>query len=415
MHTTANERERAILVGVSLQAASRERTREYLQELALLADSAGAEVVVQIIQERHSIDAAFYIGKGKAEEIAFLVEERHATLVIFDDDLSAVQVRNLQKMFKVKILDRSGLILDIFASRARTREAKAQVELAQLQYMLPRLTRQWTHLSKQYGGIGTKGPGETQIETDRRALRTRISLLKEKLVQIDRERAIQRKGREQFTRIALVGYTNAGKSTVLNWFAAADVLAEDRLFATLDSTVRLVKLSPVHVMLLSDTVGFIRKLPHHLVASFKSTLDEVREADLLLHVVDVSHPLFEEQMAVVNETLEEIGAVGRPVILVFNKIDRLAQRNVVNYLTSNHPDAVFVSATRGIGMNILQEKLTALLDAEVVEQEIEVSFRDYATIARIHEAGEVLSTAYEGELVRLRFRMRKALAERLLH
>jgi GTPase len=289
------------------------------------------------------------------------------------------------------------------------------VELAQLQYMLPRLTRQWTHLSKQYGGIGTKGPGETQIETDRRALRTRISLLKEKLVQIDRERAIQRKGREQFTRIALVGYTNAGKSTVLNWFAAADVLAEDRLFATLDSTVRLVKLSPVHVMLLSDTVGFIRKLPHHLVASFKSTLDEVREADLLLHVVDVSHPLFEEQMAVVNETLEEIGAVGRPVILVFNKIDRLAQRNVVNYLTSNHPDAVFVSATRGIGMNILQEKLTALLDAEVVEQEIEVSFRDYATIARIHEAGEVLSTTYEGELVRLRFRMRKALAERLLH
>jgi len=414
MHTTASDRERAILVGVSLQAAGRERTREYLQELALLADSAGAEVVVQVIQERHAIDAAFYIGKGKAEEIAFLVEEKRATLVIFDDDLSAVQVRNLQKLFKVKILDRSGLILDIFASRARTREAKAQVELAQLQYMLPRLTRQWTHLSKQYGGIGTKGPGETQIETDRRALRTRIGTLKEKLTQIDRERAIQRKGREHFTRVALVGYTNAGKSTILNWFASADVLTEDRLFATLDSTVRLVKLSPVHVMLLSDTVGFIRKLPHHLVASFTSTLDEVREADLLLHIIDVSHPLFEEQMTVVNETLEEIGAVGRPVILVFNKIDRLAQRNVVGYLTANYPDAVFISATRGIGMNILQQRLTAMLDAEVVEQEIAVSYRDYAAIARIHEAGEVLSTEYEGELVRLRFRMRKTLAERLL-
>lgn len=414
MHTTASDRERAILVGVSLQAAGRERTREYLQELALLADSAGAEVVVQVIQERHAIDAAFYIGKGKAEEIAFLVEEKRATLVIFDDDLSAVQVRNLQKLFKVKILDRSGLILDIFASRARTREAKAQVELAQLQYMLPRLTRQWTHLSKQYGGIGTKGPGETQIETDRRALRTRIGTLKEKLTQIDRERAIQRKGREHFTRVALVGYTNAGKSTILNWFASADVLTEDRLFATLDSTVRLVKLSPVHVMLLSDTVGFIRKLPHHLVASFTSTLDEVREADLLLHIIDVSHPLFEEQMTVVNETLEEIGAVGRPMILVFNKIDRLAQRNVVGYLTSNYPDAVFISATRGIGMNVLQQRLTAMLDAEVVEQEIAVSYRDYAAIARIHEAGEVLSTEYEGELVRLRFRMRKTLAERLL-
>jgi GTP-binding protein HflX len=413
MLQTTSERERAILVGVALQSG-RERAKEYIEELALLADSAGAEVVARLIQERHNIDAAFYIGKGKAEEIAFLVEEKGAQLVIFDDDLSAVQVRNLQKLFKCKILDRSGMILDIFASRARTREAKTQVELAQLQYMLPRLTRQWTHLSKQYGGIGTKGPGETQIETDRRALRTRISILKEKLAQIDRERAIQRNGREHFTRVALVGYTNAGKSTILNWFSAADVLVEDRLFATLDSTVRLVKLSPVHVVLLSDTVGFIRKLPHHLVASFTSTLDEVREADILLHVVDVSHPLFEEQMTVVDETLEEIGATGKPVVLVFNKIDALANRNVVGYLTANHPDAAFVSATRGIGMNALQEQLIAMLDAEVVEQEIVVSHRDYAIIARIHEAGHVLSTEYEGEMIRLRFRMRKVLADRIL-
>jgi GTPase len=413
MHNTTSERERAILVGVCLQSTGRERAREYLHELSMLADSAGAEVVAQIIQERHALDAAFFVGKGKAEEIAFLVEEKDAALVIFDDDLSAVQVRNLQRVFKVKILDRSGLILDIFASRARTREAKTQVELAQLQYMLPRLTRQWTHLSKQYGGIGTKGPGETQIETDRRALRIRVSLLKEKLEQIDHERSIQRKGREHFTRIALVGYTNAGKSTVLNWFSAAGVLAENRLFATLDSTVRLVKLSPVHVVLLSDTVGFIRKLPHHLIASFKSTLDEVREADMLLHVVDVSHPLFEEHLTVVHETLDDIGATGKPTIVVFNKIDQLANRNVVGYLSANHPDAVFVSATRGIGMNTLQEKITAALDTEVVEREISVSHRDYATIARIHEAGEVLSKEYIGELVHLRFRMRKVLAERL--
>jgi GTPase len=407
------ERERAILVGVSLQSTGRERTREYLEELAMLADSAGADVVAQIIQERHNIDAAFYIGKGKAEEIAFLVEEKDAGLVIFDDDLSAVQVRNLQRLFKVKILDRSGLILDIFASRARTREARTQVELAQLQYMLPRLTRQWTHLSKQYGGIGTKGPGETQIETDRRALRTRISTLKGKLDQIDRERSIQRKGREHFTRIALVGYTNAGKSTVLNWFSDAGVLAEDRLFATLDSTVRLVKFSAAHTVLLSDTVGFIRKLPHHLVASFKSTLDEVREADILLHVVDVSHPLFEEQVTVVNETLDDIGATGKPTIMVFNKIDRLPNRNVVTYLAANYPEAVFVSATRGMGMSTLQETVITKLDAEVVERELSVSHRDYAIIARIHEAGEVVSKEYDGETVRIRFRMRKVLADRL--
>ena len=403
MLRSTSEHERAILVGVSLQSG-RERAKEYIEELALLADSAGAEVVARLIQERHNIDAAFYIGKGKAEEIAFLVEEKGADLVIFDDDLSAVQVRNLQRLFKCKILDRSGMILDIFASRARTREAKTQVELAQLQYMLPRLTRQWTHLSKQYGGIGTKGPGETQIETDRRALRTRIGLLKEKLAEIDRERATQRKGREHFTRVALVGYTNAGKSTVLNWFAAADVRTEDRLFATLDATVRLVKLSPVHVVLLSDTVGFIRKLPHHLVASFTSTLDEVREADILLHIIDVSHPLFEEQIAVVNDTLEEIGATGKPVVLVFNKIDALANRNVVGRLTADHPDAVFVSATRGIGMNALQEKVITMLDAEVVDQEVVVSHRDYAIIARIHEAGQVISTEYEGEMIRLHFR-----------
>jgi len=407
------QREKVVLVGLATRSIGRTLVNEYLEELALLADSAGAEVVARIVQERPTINAAYYIGKGKAEEIAYLVEEKEIVSVIFDDDLSTVQIRNLESLVKCKILDRSGLILDIFASRAKTREAKTQVELAQLQYMLPRLTRQWTHLSKQYGGIGTKGPGETQIETDRRAIRTRISHLNEKLHVIARERAVQRKGREQFTRVALVGYTNAGKSTLLNWFSDAGVLVEDRLFATLDSTVRQVTLSPAHRILLSDTVGFIRKLPHHLVASFKSTLDEVREADILLHVVDVSHPLFDEQMSVVNETLEELGAAGKPMIIVFNKIDRLVNRNVIGYLTANHPDAVFVSATRGIRMSALREYLAAKLDAQVVEQTLTVKAADYRTIARLYETAEILEKSYDGETITIRYRIRKLLADRM--
>lgn len=406
-------RERAILVGVVTRSVGRERTREYLAELALLADSAGADVVHQVVQERANIDAAFFIGKGKAEEIGRLVTEDRIDLVIFDDDLSAVQNRNLGRVISCKILDRSALILDIFASRARTREAKTQVELAQLQYMLPRLTRQWTHLSKQYGGIGTKGPGETQIETDRRAIRTRITHLRGKLGDIARERAVQRRGREHFMRVALVGYTNAGKSTVLNWFSDAGVFVEDRLFATLDSTVRLVILTPIHRILLSDTVGFIRKLPPHLVASFTSTLDEVREADILLHVVDVSHPLFEEQMSIVNETLLDLDAAGKPTITVFNKIDRLTQRTVIPYLTANHPDAVFVSATRGIQMSALRDRLVRLLEGHIVEQTLTFNAADAAQIAKLHDLAEVLETTYDGNTVTVRVRIQKVVAERL--
>jgi len=407
------QRERAILVGMVSKSVGRERTREYLEELALLADSAGADIIHQIIQGRPSIDAAYYIGKGKAEEIGRLVEDDHIDLVIFDDDLSAVQNRNLARVITCKILDRSALILDIFASRAKTREAKTQVELAQLQYMLPRLTRQWTHLSKQYGGIGTKGPGETQIETDRRAIRTRISHLRAKLDDIDRERAVQRKGRDQFVRVALVGYTNAGKSTLLNWFSDAGVLVEDRLFATLDSTVRHVDLTPVHRILLSDTVGFIRKLPHHLVASFKSTLDEVREADILLHVVDVSHPLFEEQMTVVNEILEELDAAGKPVLTVFNKTDRLTERGTIPSLTGRYPEAVFVSATRGIHMSALRDRLIRLLDDRVIEQTLTFTAADSARIARLHEVADVLDTKYDGDTVTIRIRVLKVVADRL--
>ena len=406
-------KERAILVGVTVGRVARVRVEEYLEELALLAESAGALVIHRLIQERHAIDAAFFIGSGKADELSYLVDQDKIDLVIFDDDLTSVQVRNLEKIIKCKIIDRSGMILDIFASRARTSEAKTQVELAQLQYMLPRLTRQWTHLSKQFGGIGTKGPGETQIETDRRAIRAKISHLHAKLRRINKERAVQRKGRTKFPRIALVGYTNVGKSTLLNWFSHADVLVEDRLFATLDSTVRQVDLSPAHRILLSDTVGFIRKLPHNLVASFKSTLEEVTEADILLHVVDVSHPLFEEQIAIVNETLEEIGATGKPTIMVFNKIDRLETRTIFTYLQGNHENAVFVSAARSINMKSLEDKIIELLDTGIEEQTMTFGQDDYQIISQIHDMAEILEKKYEGDEITIRFRMNRMHADRL--
>ncbi len=405
--------ERAVLVGVATGESSRAAAQDELEELSLLAASAGAKVVHRLLQQRKQIDPAYFLGRGKAEELCWLIEEKEADLAIFDDDLSPVQVRNLERLIKCKIIDRSGIILDIFASRARTSEAKTQVELAQLQYMLPRLTRQWTHLSKQFGGIGTKGPGETQIETDRRAIRAKISRLNARLKQIGRERAEQRKGRDRLPRVALVGYTNAGKSTLLNWFSHAGVLVEDRLFATLDSTVRLVRLSPAAQILLSDTVGFIRKLPHHLVASFKSTLDEVRDADILLHVVDVSHPIFRDQIAIVNETLEEIGAQGKPTLVVFNKIDRLPNRSVVPQLTAAYPGAVFISAQRGINMSALERALGALLEPTLTVRTMTFGPGDYALISRIHGAAEILEERYEGELVTIRFRMSRAEADRL--
>ena len=411
--SATTRRERAILVGVATRESPRSRVEEYLGELALLAHSAGADVVLRLIQERPAIDAAYYIGTGKADELAFLVEERKVDLVIFDDDLSPVQVRNLEKLIKCKIVDRSGIILDIFASRARTREAKTQVELAQLQYMLPRLTRQWTHLSKQFGGIGTKGPGETQIETDRRAIRRKISHLNTKLKNIARERAEQRKGRENFPRVALVGYTNAGKSTLLNWFSRADVLVEDRLFATLDSTVRLVSLSPAHKILLSDTVGFIRKLPHHLVASFKSTLEEVAEADILLHVIDASHPLFEEQIAVVNETLEEIIRDPKPTIMAFNKVDKLPNRNITGYINERYVNTVFISAARGINMSALERRITKLLDENISEETMTFGQDDYKIISQIHDMADIVDKTYDGNKITLRFRMNRRHAEKL--
>ncbi|MDE7350295.1 MAG: GTPase HflX [Muribaculaceae bacterium] len=315
------ENERTVLVGLVTQKQSEAKVNEYLDELKFLAKTAGAEPEKRFIQKLDYPNPRTYVGTGKLEEIRQYVEEHEIGLVIFDDDLSSKQVLNIEKELKVKILDRTSLILDIFAKRAQTATARTQVELAQYQYLLPRLTRMWTHLERQRGGIGMRGPGETQIETDRRIILDKISRLKEELKDIDKQKSIQRKNRGNMTRVALVGYTNVGKSTIMNLLSKSDVFAENKLFATLDTTVRKVTIDNLP-FLLSDTVGFIRKLPTHLVNSFKSTLDEVREADLLMHVVDVSHPNFEEQIEVVDKTLSEVcGAAQKPQILVFNKID----------------------------------------------------------------------------------------------
>ncbi len=324
--------ERAIIVGVITPDTNAQDVDDALNELELLADTAGAVVTDRVTQSLRQINAATYVGRGKVDEIKALVEHRESDLVIFDADLSTVQIRNLERSFDCKLLDRTGLILDIFASGARTAIAKTQVELAQLDYMRTRLTRQWTHLSRQSGGIGTKGPGETQIETDRRLIADRMSYLKTRLEKIDRQRQTQRKGRDAYSRVSLVGYTNAGKSTLMNAVAGTDVRAENRLFATLDATTRTVELDGNKQILLSDTVGFIRKLPHRLIESFKSTLDEVREADILLHVVDVSHPNYEDQIVVVNKTLQELGAFEKPILTIFNKMDLYVKNNIDEWL-----------------------------------------------------------------------------------
>jgi len=319
-YDTAIKQERAILVGVVTPGEKEEQTKEYLDELAFLVDTAGGKVEKVFTQKMLKPERATFVGTGKLEEIKAYVKSEEIDTVVFDDELSPSQLRNIDRELGVKVLDRSNLILDIFANRAQTAQAKTQVELAQLQYVLPRLTGMWTHLERQKGGIGMRGPGETQIESDRRIILTKISLLKERLKNIDKQNETQRKNRGQLIRVALVGYTNVGKSTIMNMLSKSEVFAENKLFATLDTTVRKVVIENLP-FLLSDTVGFIRKLPHHLVECFKSTLDEVREADLLIHVVDVSHPNFEDQINTVNETLKDIGAIDKDMVLVFNKID----------------------------------------------------------------------------------------------
>ncbi len=319
-YSTEKEIEKAVLIGVINQNQDEKQVAEYLDELAFLTETAGAKPVKRFIQKLDSPNAKTFVGSGKINEISKFVEDEEIELVIFDDELTPTQLRNIEKLFNARVLDRTNLILDIFAQRAQTAHAKVQVELAQYQYLLPRLTRMWTHLERQQGGIGLRGPGETEIETDRRIIRDKITRLKGQLAKIDKQMSTQRKNRGQMIRVALVGYTNVGKSTIMNMLSKSAIFAENKLFATLDTTVRKVVIENLP-FLLSDTVGFIRKLPHDLVESFKSTLDEVREADILLHVVDISHPNFQEQIDVVNQTLHEIDSSDKPIYIVFNKID----------------------------------------------------------------------------------------------
>jgi GTPase len=396
--------ERAILAALDTKNSSREVVEEHLSELEELAVTAGADTIMKIIQDRPVRDPAFYIGKGKAEELAFLVEQNEIDLVIFDDDLSPVQLRNLERLIDKKIIDRSGLILDIFASRAKTNEAKTQVELAQLQYMLPRLTRAWTHLSKQYGGIGTKGPGETQIETDRRIIRNRISHLKEKLKKIEKQRETQSSQRKDLIRITLVGYTNVGKSTLFNLLTNSDVFAEDKLFATLDSTTRILNSVKNQKLLISDTVGFIRKLPSNLVASFKSTLNEVKYADIILHVIDITHDYFEDQIAVVDQTLKELESDKKTQIKVFNKVDALTDKNRISYVRNKYPEGIIISAQRGINISQLKNKLVEITESAYVEEIIDLNLNESKKAAKIHSLAEVLSTEYDDETIHITYR-----------
>jgi GTP-binding protein HflX len=375
---TRKKDETAVIVGVINQNQRLEQAEEYLEELAFLALTAGALVKKRYLQRLTFPNPRTFIGEGKLQEIADYVVAEEIDIVIFDDELSPSQLRNLENALKCKILDRSNLILDIFASRAKSAQAKFQVELAQAQYLLPRLTRMWTHLSKQKGGIGMKGPGETEIETDRRALRNKITKLKERLSLIDKQAETQRRNRDGRVRVSLVGYTNVGKSTLMNTIAKTDVFAENKLFATLDATVRKVDW-PGKTFLLSDTVGFIRKLPHQLVECFKSTLDEIREADILLHVVDISHPNLEDQILVVNETLKEIGAGEKSMVLVFNKIDQLKDPFILedetltskkeylkklkkSWMAKQSCPTLFVSATSKLNLEELRNTLADLID-----------------------------------------------------
>ncbi len=360
--------EKAVLIGIINQNQNAKQVAEYLNELAFLTKTAGAEPVKKYTQQLDKPNPKTFVGTGKLAEIEDFVKENEIDIVIFDDELTPSQLRNIEKVMECKILDRTNLILDIFATRAQTAHAKTQVELAQYQYLLPRLTGMWTHLERQRGGIGTKGPGETEIETDRRIIRDKITRLKEQLKKIDKQKATQRKNRGKLVRVALVGYTNVGKSTIMNMLSKSDVFAEDKLFATLDTTVRKVVIENLP-FLLTDTVGFIRKLPHNIVESFKSTLDEVSEADILLHVVDISHPNFEEQINIVNSTLKELNAVDTPTYLVFNKIDAysyikkddddLTPKTKENYsleelqntwMAKNNNQSIFISAKKKINL-----------------------------------------------------------------
>jgi len=406
-----------VLVGAPLKRAGARRvTDEHLRELEELADTAGAVVVGQVTQQLDKPHPGTYLGSGKIDELRDVVADTHASLVIFDDELSPSQGKNIEDAVGQRVVDRAELILDIFATRARTSEAKMQVELAQLEYMLPRLTRMWTHLEKFRGGIGMRGPGETQLETDRRLINHRIKLLKERLRDVQKGRVVQRQSRQREFKASLVGYTNAGKSSILAALSGSnDIFVEDRLFATLDPLTREVPVGDAKV-LVTDTVGFIRKLPHHLVASFRATLEETAEADLLLHVIDASQPTWEEQRIIVEQVLEELGVGDRPRLLVFNKIDLLEDEELpalqerIGRLVKN---AVFVSALQEGGLEPLRRALGTALRARRPLTEIRLSPSDGKLLAEIHRNGEVLDQKMDGERLVVRARVDEALAGRL--
>ena len=391
--------EKTVLVGLEHDGVTRWDLEESLSELRELAATAGATVVDTVTQKLQHPTAPYYIGKGKAEEVAIRCTETGAGSIIFDDELSPAQGRNLESVTSKKILDRTQLILDIFARRARSREGRLQIELAQLQYLLPRLTRMWTHLSRQTGGIGTRGPGETQLEVDRRRVQERIARLQKDLEEVRKHRAIQREGRarHQWPVVAIVGYTNAGKSSLLNRLTKAGVLAEDKLFATLDPTTRQFVLPNKLKVLFTDTVGFIRKLPTTVIESFKATLEELKSADLLVHVVDVSHPQWEEHIAATESVISELDAAGKHTLIVFNKIDRVSNPEAIEAALARYPHSVAVSVKTGENLEQFVDELQNQLSAWRLRQKFRIPQSDSVALAELHRAGHVVEITYEGD------------------
>lgn len=411
MYNTNTKKERAVLIGTIPQKISRSETEKSVEELALLAESAGAEVMETYFQSIKQYDPAFFIGRGKAAVIAKNVKNSGIDSLIFDDDLSPAQLKNLERIIDKKIIDRTGLILEIFAQNARTREAKTQIELAQLQYLLPRLTRQWKHLERQVGGIGVRaGMGETQLEVDRRLVRTRIKKLKGDLKLIEEQRAVQKKRRGNIYKVTLVGYTNAGKSTLFNSLIPAhpdrnSVFVADRLFATLDSTVRRLDIDDHLAVLLSDTVGFIRKLPHNLIAAFRSTFDVVKDADLLLNIIDVSNEDFENQIDAVQNVLCEMEVESIRVLKVFNKIDLVKDKKLMLEIKSRYPDGVFVSASQGIGLRNVISIIAESAGKNFVTKNFTMPITESRNISRLFEYGKVVEQSYNGEYTTLKVRL----------